>query len=232
MRVEPFGVGSYVHVVKRGARGLDIVRDESDKWRFLRMLFLLNDSNFDKDGFRTFFNKPLFYRPDTWPERKPLLEIYAYTLMTNHFHLLLREVEEGGVSSFMQKLGQSMTNHSNEKYDESGSLFQGSYRSRTVDSDEYLQHVAAYIMLKNTFELYPGGGLDTAKKDFDTVWEWGVEYKFSSLGDYAGVRKNSPVLADTLCENIFTSSGKPDEFRTFARNLVEGGQWSKEVFFE
>jgi len=48
MRIEPFTAGSYVHVLKRGARGIDIVRDESDRWRFLRILFFMNDEYFDK----------------------------------------------------------------------------------------------------------------------------------------------------------------------------------------
>src|SRR3989344_6790484 len=103
MRVEPFGVGSYVHVIKRGARGLSITESESDKLRFVRLLYYMNDEFFDEDWYKI-DQRRNFYRPDAWPGREPLVGILAFTLMPNHFHLLLKEVRDGGISLFMQKL--------------------------------------------------------------------------------------------------------------------------------
>lgn len=218
MRVEPFTVGSYLHIVKRGARGSLIVRDEADQYRFLRMLYLLNDSNFNQNWK---FHKldGLFSRPTNWSEREPIVDILAYTLMPNHFHLLLREIEDGGVSLFMKRLGQSMTNHANEKYEEKGSLFQGAYRSRTIESDEYFRYVAAYVMVKNTFELYPDGGLYEGVNNFEKVWDWAAKYKFSSLGDYTEYRNSSPILAPGLLGEIFSNS---TDFKVFAKDVILG----------
>lgn len=225
MRVEPFTVGSYVHVVKRGARGLRIVTNSSDKWRFLRLLFYLNDEFLDENWEQSIRDLPLFYRPESWPERVCLVRILEFTLMPNHMHLLLQETRPGGVSMFMRKLGQSMTNHHNAKYKQKGSLFQGAYRSKTINSDEYLRYVAVYIMVKNTFELFPGG-LAAAVKNFDSAWKWAGEYPFSSLGEYMTHRK-FPIVEKDILGQIYKD---PQIFKKFAHDVILGGNWLKTDF--
>lgn len=226
MRVEPYAVDSYIHVVKRGARGLPIVVSEGDKWRFVRLLFYMNDEYLDENWDQVTKRVDLFYRPDWWPERTPLVRILGYTLMSNHMHLLLQEIRTRGVSTFMQRLGQSMTNHHNEKEHQQGSLFQGSYRSRTVQSDEYLRYVAVYIMVKNTFELYPKDGLSGAVKDFEAAWDWACTYAFSSLGEYANTRR-FPIIDKGILGEIYAS---PHDFKKFARQVIKGGQWLQAEF--
>ncbi len=220
MRVEPYEVGSYLHVLKRGARGLPIVGDEFDRQRFLRVLFHMNDEYLEQNWDRLSFSAP-FERSISWPERKPLVAVLAYTLMPNHIHLLLREIRAGGTSLFMKKVGQSMTNHHNEKYNERGSLFQGSYTCRTIGSDRYLQYVAAYIMVKNTFELYPRGGLRGAAQHFEKAWSWACAYPFSSLGCYMSAQ-DVPILD---YESIAEILPPPARFKNFARDVIAGGQW-------
>src|SRR3989338_7670613 len=165
MRVEPFAVGSYVHALKRGARGLPITKSLSEQRRFMRLLFYMNDHYSNEIWERETKTLGMFGRPSEWPERRPLVKILAWTLMPNHFHLLLKEVEEGGISKFMQKLGNSMSTYANLKHKEKGSLFQGAYKARTVGDDRYLRYLAPYIMVKNVFELYPGG-LEKAMREF------------------------------------------------------------------
>src|ERR1035437_6659256 len=116
MRIEPYSVGSMVHVIKRGARGMNIVDDEDDKWRFTKTLFLLNDFYNDANWHRETAHLKFLERPEHWPKRKPLVRILAWTLLSNHFHLLLQETDEGGIARFMQKLGGSMTLCFNAKY--------------------------------------------------------------------------------------------------------------------
>ena len=149
MRVEPYVVGSYVHVLKRGARGLPITRDEKDKWRFVRLLYYMNDEFKDDFWERNTVDLTMFERPGTWPEQKPIVKILAWTLMPNHFHLLLQEIIEGGITKFLQKLCGSMSMSFNSKYKERGSIFQGAYKSKTVGEDRYLRWLASYIMVKN-----------------------------------------------------------------------------------
>ena len=190
-----------MHVVKRGARGLEIVRDKHDKQRFVESLFYLNDSFIDENWKQNIRILPRFVRPEHWPDYEPLVHVLAWTLMPNHFHLLLREIQEGGIGRFMQRLCVSMSASSNAKYGESGSIFQGPYKSKTVDEDTYLRYLAFYIQVKNVLELRPGG-LIRALAEFDEAWNWAVAYPYSSLGAY--VKKvDSPTINDMLLSEIF-----------------------------
>ena len=220
MRVEPYGVGSVLHVVKRGARGAEIVRDNSDRDRFMRLLFYVNDEyqHRSENGWEYDMRELHdFERPKHWPNRIPLARILAWTLMPNHFHIILEEVREGGISKFMQRLGGSMSLHFNAKYTEKGSLFQGSFRGRTIDTDEYLRYCAAYVMVKNTFELAPGG-IARAAEYFDEAWDWSMSYPYSSLPVF-GANITSPIieLENNLLKNIFTD---PHSFKEAARDML------------
>lgn len=217
MRVEPFSVDSYVHTIKRGGRGSEIVRDEEDQWRFIKALYYLNDKfrsqNWEDDLYRN--KTPIFERPTIWPDHEPLVKILAYILMPNHFHILLQEIEEGGISKFMQGLCGSMTMSFNTKYKSKGSIFQGSYKGKTIDTDEYLKRLAVYIMVKNSFELYPGG-IKVAMQNFEKAFSWSLEYNFSSLADYASNRK-SPIIDKDILGEIFSN---PKEFKAFAKDAM------------
>lgn len=192
MRVEPRSIGSVVHIVQRGARGLDIVRDMQDHIRFGGLLFYLNDSFSDPNWLKTAKTFQQLQRPDHWPEHDPLVRILAWTLLPNHFHLLLEEIRDNGISKFMQRLCGSMSMAFNAKYSEKGSLFQGGYKSRTVDTDDYLSYLAFYIQVKNVCELYLGG-LSEAMHNFDDAWLWASRYPYSSFSSYTtGIP--SPVI--------------------------------------
>ena len=221
MRVEPYVVGSYVHVLKRGARGLPITRDEKDKWRFVRLLYYMNDEFKDDFWERNTVDLTMFERPGTWPEQKPIVKILAWTLMPNHFHLLLQEIIEGGITKFLQKLCGSMSMSFNSKYKERGSIFQGAYKSKTVGEDRYLRWLASYIMVKNIFELYPGG-LEAAANNFEKAWGWANQYKFSSFINYAQ-KSDSPILQKDILEEVF----KESEFKSSAREIILSRTWEK-----
>lgn len=222
MRVEPYEVGSFIHVVKRGARGMSITGDESDRRRFMRLLFLMNDGSVNPNWAREVDESVALETI----ERTPLVKIIAATLMSNHFHLILQEIRVGGVSSFMQKLGQSMTNHFNEKYKQRGSLFQGAYRSRTISDDEYFRYVVAYVLVKNVFELYPHGGLKKATTSFKSAWEWAAQYPYSSLKAF--VHGESAFIFDM--EQMRESFGTVAQFKSFARDVIDGGKWLEHDF--
>ncbi|MEO1431570.1 MAG: transposase [Cyanobacteria bacterium J06633_8] len=74
------------------------------------------------------------------------VEIIAYCLMPNHYHLLVYLNDEN-VSEFMQKLALSYTKAINKRYKRVGSLFQGRFQSVLVDTDKYLIHLSRYIHL-------------------------------------------------------------------------------------
>ena len=219
MRVEPYDIGSVVHVIKRGTRGTPITKDAADKRRFVRLLYYLNDEfqNRGGDGWEKEVRAlPPFARPPSWPQQRSLTNILAWTLMPNHFHLILQETKEGGISKFMQRLGGSMSTHYNAKYSEQGSLFQSAFRLRIIDTDEYLRYCTAYVMVKNTFELAPGG-LAKAAGNFEDAWRWALTYPYSSL-PYYGSDASSVIIKgeDNILKEVFVSA---KEFKRDAKDM-------------
>src|SRR3989344_9520644 len=122
----PFGTDEWYHCYCRGVDKRKVFLDQKDYKRFLLSLHVCNgplsvhisnlwrNKNFE-DIMRSSFQ-------DT-----PLVEIGAYCLMPNHFHLLLKELEEGGISLFMQKVLTGYTMYFNKKYDRKGALFANSF---------------------------------------------------------------------------------------------------------
>ncbi len=221
MRKEEISDDSIVHVINRGAKRMPIYKQKSDLWRLLFSLFYSN--NYSSDGWmrelkRANIKPQDFIWPDVLGERKPIVSILGFTLMTNHFHLILKAIEENGVGRFLHKFTMGHSKFLNTKYNETGALFQGTFQSKILDTDEYLRRVAVYVMVKNTFELYPKGGLRGSIEDFENAWEWAVRYPFSSLGDYAGIR-NSPILDKDLLGEIFNS---PKDFKEFSKDYILG----------
>lgn len=218
MRIEPFSVGSIVHITKRGTRGTDIVRDTEDRHRFVKSLFLLNDVHADPYWHTVTAELPLFERPTYWPARDPLVRILAWTLLSNHFHLLVQETREGGAAKFMQRFGGSLSVCFNRKYKEKGSLFQGAYHARAVNEDAHFSYLAFYILVKNVLDMYPGG-LRAAQDNFGDAWEWAKRYPYSSLRDVvSGVA--SPILDDegTLIAGII---GTGNAYKQEAKELLD-----------
>ncbi|MFA6273212.1 MAG: transposase [Candidatus Paceibacterota bacterium] len=202
---------------------MPIVKDESDHWRFLKILRHLNDEYISERWEEELEENvkrgaKIFDRPINWPKQKPLTSILSYTLMPNHFHILAKETINGGIAKFMQKLGNSMTGHFNLKYGEAGSIFQGSYKARTIQDDKYFRYLAVYIMVKNPMELYPGG-LKNARDNFEDAFRWAINYPFCSLADYTGNREYSLILEKGLLGEVFSS---PKDFKNFAKDFILG----------
>lgn len=194
------------------------MRDLNDRRRFVQSLFLLNDTNTGPNWNRETVGLSLFERPEHWPAREPLVHILAWTLLSNHFHLLIQEIREGGTAKFMQRFGGSLSMYFNAKYNEKGSLFQGSYHARTVAENEHHQYLAFYILVKNVLEMYPGG-LVAASTNFDDAWEWAKRYPYSSFRDIVSGAM-SPILDDeeALIASII---GTGDAYKQEARELLD-----------
>jgi len=69
----------------------------------------------------------------------------SYCLLPNHFHIVLKELVEHGISKFMQRVACGYTMYFNEKYERSGGLFQGTFKSKHIDDDQGLRQVTAYV---------------------------------------------------------------------------------------
>ena len=145
--------------------------------------------------------------------------------MENHYHLLLKELRDGNITKFMRKLNTGMANYINTKYNQVGSLFQGNYKSRVIETDNDLMYLSVYIQVKNTFERYPNGGLGEALKEFDKAYNWAAQDPYTSLGDYAGKRNSLIITKDTLSELLPT----PEKYKEFAEQCILREDLTREI---
>ena len=156
-----------------------------------------------------------FQWPDAWGEREPIVSILAFSIMNNHLHLIIKEIVEGGTSKFMHRVSMGYSKFINEKYEESGSLFQGPFKARLIEEDTDFRNLAVYVMVKNPFELYPGG-LQRAIENFDDAYERMAKDPLNSLGEYSNVRP-SPIITKDLLGELFET---PESFKEFARESM------------
>ena len=103
-----------------------------------------------------------------------LVKVLCFCLMPNHFHFLLSQEKEGGISKFVAQFQNSYTRYLNIKYKRKGHLFEGQFKAVRVETDEQLVHLSRYIHL-NPYSLF-------VVKQIDDLFS----YSYSSLQEYLG----------------------------------------------
>lgn len=142
--------------------------------------------------------------------------------MPNHFHILLQEVQEGGVSKFMHKVGTSFTMYFNIKRKRVGNVFIKPFRSKHIANDHYLKQVVRYIHL-NPAELVEPEWKQGVVQDMRLLKKYIQNYRYSSLPDYQEERRPERVILD---DNAVKFLGHPpptakliEEAANYYRNL-------------
>ena len=172
-----FAVGEFYHVYNRGVEKRVIFNTQPDKHRFSKLLYLCNGSEpfkFDqfKKGEEYFFDRG-----------EPIVDVCGYCLMNNHFHLLLREIKEGGISAFMHRLGLAYSSYFNKLNERKGVLFENNFSARHASDDNYLQYLIAYIHL-NPVKMIEAKWKEEGVKDLCKVKDFIGHYRFSSYLDF------------------------------------------------
>lgn len=176
----PTASDQFYHIYNRGTEKRNIFLDKRDYERFTTLLYLANSTKAVRieNIRRTEQGPTLLSRAFELERGEPLVSIAAYCLMPNHFHLLLRPHNEAGVSRFMQKLCTAYTMYFNTRYERSGALFQGKYKSRHAEDDRYLKYLIAYIHLNPAKISSPNA------------------YPYSSYKDFAGTERTEGRILD------------------------------------
>ena len=190
--------GENYHVYNRGAHKQAIFTSAEDYERFQILLYLLNGkfSILMRDILASYKGKPLRNIFIEEPSDRSLVDILGYALMPNHFHLVLRQKVDDGVSRFMQKLCTAYSMYYNEKYDHSGVLFQGRYKRKHIDDESYFRYIFSYIHL-NPLELLQKDWEKKGIKNPVRARAFLAKYHFSSFPDYTGdPRPENSILAD------------------------------------
>ena len=205
MERAPFAPDEWYHCYSRGVDKRRTFCSTSDYRRFIQNLYFANS---DKSIHRSDFQKATHEHILQIPRGKPLVAIGAYCLMPNHFHLLLKEATEGGISQFMRAVGTAYAMYFNIKNERIGNLFVKPFRSRHIGDDRYLRKVAQYIHL-NPIEIFEPGWKEGRVERMSSVKKRLKNYPYSSLPEYVHAKRPERVLLDEEAFDLI-ADGLPD----------------------
>jgi len=185
----------FYHIYNRGVEKRKIFLDERDHLRFIHDLFEFNNLHpapsltyhFDKHSKEV--GLPKIKRQP----RKLLVELLVYCLMPNHFHIIAKQRIDGGVTTFMRKLGTGYTNYFNQKYERVGSLFQGKYKIVQIKKEPHFFNLPCYVHLNPLDLIIPDWKENKEVKDTKKAISFLKSYRWSSFPDYIG-KKNFPSV--------------------------------------
>ncbi len=232
-----FSPGEYYHCYNRGTEKRKIFLDQGDYERFIALLFVCNTNNVihlsdHKD--KSFSEIFQIEREDA------LVEIGAYCLMTNHFHLLLKEKKDGNISIFMQKLITAYVMYFNKKYNRTGFLFEGKFKAKHANKDEYLKYLFSYIHL-NPIKIIDPKWQEEGIKSIAHAKEFLLEYKYSSYLDYISEddtpRVQKKILNLEAFPDYFSNKNKKEmwkemlEWLSLSRQGLDNCQLKKIILF-
>lgn len=210
MRRIQFVNDEYYHIYNRGYNKQHIFLSDGDKRRFLFNLLYFQSpiifSNIDRlltasqhDVQHSVLN--ILEKEETEEViQHRFVELVVFTLMPNHFHAIVRQIKDTGISRYMQRVLDSYTKFFNKKYERTGHLFQGPYQVVQIESNEQLLYLSAYIH-RNPREL--------------SGWENREHrYPWSSYQDYIHKNRWGELLKQEIILDQFSSA---EEYR----DLVE-----------
>ena len=165
-----FANNEFYHVFNRGVEKRTTFTNRRDYNRFIETMDYYRAK--DPPARFSYKDRPVIIKNAIISS--PLVEIVCFCLMPNHFHMLIKQIENNGISTFLSKLSNSYTKYFNTKYKRVGPLFQGSFKAVRVEDDEQLLHVSRYIHLNPL--------IDYLTRDLKT-------YPYSSYPEFLGLKK-------------------------------------------
>ena len=202
MRRPQFVNNEFYHIVNRGVEQRNIFLDEEDRLRFVNSLLVFNDRKPAFWSLRGFWNTR---NPNSllreYKPKESLVEIHTFTLMNNHFHLLLRQLTNSGISDFMRKIG-GYAYYFNKKYQRIGSLFQGRFKALLIKDENQLKNTFVYIHT-NPVEIIENNWKKFEVKDPESAIKFIEAYRWSSYPDYLTAGNFSNLLIKNFFLKLF-----------------------------
>lgn len=200
IRKVPLVSGEYYHIFNRGNSKQKIFLDDQDRDRFLKLLYLCNSEqsiNFREQIVRAKIN--------AWDFKKgiPIVSVGAWVLMPNHFHIYLtsdakaRLWQDSAITVFMQKVLTAYSKYFNTKYNRTGSLFEGKFKSTHIDKETQAKYLFSYIHL-NPIKLIDLKWKEEGIKDKKKVLDFLNLYKWSSYLDYLEIIRPENKILDRI----------------------------------
>ena len=174
LRKQSFVPGEYYHLYNRGTEKRIVFLDKQDYHHFLFLMYICNTTR----------SIELRKIGENFDREKTLVDIGAYCLMPNHFHILVHEKTENGISKYMLKLMTGYSMYFNKKYERTGKLYEGVFKSTHASNDKYLKYLYSYIHL-NPAKLIDKNWKENRNRKTKLLLEHIFSYPYSSLQEYA-----------------------------------------------
>ncbi|MCX6752280.1 MAG: transposase [Candidatus Nomurabacteria bacterium] len=200
----------YYHIYNRGNSKQKIFHDNEDYFHFMGLLFACNSINNFRAGILSKGESPYDFG-----RGKQIASIGSYCIMSNHFHILITQKEENGISKFMQKLTTAYAMYYNKKYKRTGGLFEGKFKSEHAKDDRHLKYLFSYIHL-NPIKLIQKDWKEVGIKNKKETLEYLQNYKYSSYLDYLGIKRIQNKILDIKSFPEYFSDSK-----SFQREIFE-----------
>lgn len=184
--MKQYDAQAFYHVYNRGAGGQPIYLDAADKRKFMNL-----------------FRRHLLENEGDEQYKKYDVEIVAYCLMGNHFHLLLwQDTDPQAISGLMRSVSTAYSMYFNRRYKRQGHVFQSIFRASRIHDDTYLAHITRYIHLN---------------PDRYRTYYW------SSLKEYVGERHDELVHYDRVLDQT------PEQYLNFLEEYTDRRQLLKDI---
>lgn len=226
-----------VHTFSRGVDKRDIFLDKFDVERFFFSMLIFNSVEPSRSIYEKSFELELmqesklgcqtpklnklidFYNNNS---KNHLVEFVAYCLNPNHFHFVLIQKVDGGISEFMKRMG-GYTSYFNEKYKRTGGLYGGRFKAVQVENNTQLLHLSAYVNLNNQLGCQTPKLVNKLSKS-----SWG-EYVEESTEENINIdkrqgNKNSKILKEKgICAKdiVLKQFGSKENYKIFALSSLE-----------
>ena len=201
---EEFETSEYYHVYNKTVDSVPLLSHPEDIGRFLQSMDYFNSitpigSIFEHSFFKQKYKK----------KNPPLVHIICYCINPNHYHFILQQKADRGVEKFMQRMGIGFTKYYNQRHRRQGPLFIGGYRSKLIETNEYLLHVSAYVNLNHK------------------VHQLGNRISKSSWDEYTSLNP----LINPVCQtdSILEQFASKKEYASFALDALQISQEKKEM---
>ncbi len=216
-RKTPLVPNEHYHVYSRGVEKRKIFLSTKDYDRFVALLYIMNQADsFRMDNFLQAHKNNL---KEIFKEKraKNLVSILGYCLMPNHFHLILYEHTEGGISKFMAKLLTAYSMYFNTKYERSGPLFTKPFRSEHINNESQYMYIFLYLHL-NPFSIIYKEWKENGVKNKKEAEKFLGSYQYSSYLDFLGNKRLESSIIDFSLIPEYIKEMKLD-FKTYEKTL-------------
>lgn len=173
LRKQSFVPGEFYHLYNRGTEKRIIFLEKRDYEHFLFLMYICNTmKSIELRNIGEFFERG-----------ETIIDIGAYCLMPNHFHILVHEKIENGISTYMRKLLTAYSMYFNKKYERTGKLYESVFKSIHASKDTYLKYLYSYVHL-NPAKLIDKNWKENENHNTAKLLDHVFKYPYSSLQEY------------------------------------------------